>query len=204
MTHEQDEGSWSWCHACRGVLRGRCPCTMHQDNINTSNCPAHRGFGHIGGGCHCNVNAKPPTPEPQWIVNDLAELGVRVNGRFYFLYKGESLQYETGLHDDNSPTQWRPVGKREFGECCYPALERDQRFLAALDDIRDRMTTCTDLRGPFDPAAEALRFAYEKIRDGMRRKPGPYTAGDGWHPLSDLSPDAPAPLPTDFVGTPKP
>jgi hypothetical protein len=59
--------------------------------------------------------------EVQWIVNDNAELGVIVNGAAHFLYKGESLIYEEGTHDDGTPLLYRPVFKREFGECCCPA-----------------------------------------------------------------------------------
>lgn len=59
-------------------------------------------------------------PEPKWIVNDLGELGVQVDGRCFFLYKGESLEYESGLHDDDSPMLYRIVGKREFGETQFP------------------------------------------------------------------------------------
>ncbi len=58
--------------------------------------------------------------EPAWVVNDLGELGVFVNGGYFFLYKGESLEYETGLHDNGLPMYVRPVGKREFGETCRP------------------------------------------------------------------------------------
>lgn len=67
--------------------------------------------------------------EPEWIVNDLGELGVKVNGRFFFLYKGYSLEYgkETdqqkdgvALHDDDTPLLYRMVGKVEFGETCWP------------------------------------------------------------------------------------
>lgn len=57
---------------------------------------------------------------PEWIVNDLGELGVLVEGRAFFLYKGESLEY-CGKHDDGTPMLYRPVGKREFGEVCVPA-----------------------------------------------------------------------------------
>lgn len=57
--------------------------------------------------------------EPQWIVNDLGELGVRVGDRFFFLYKGENIEYE-GKHDDGSTMLYRPVGKREFGETALP------------------------------------------------------------------------------------
>lgn len=56
----------------------------------------------------------------QWIVNDSAELGVMLGGRCFFLYKGGSLEYSDGTHDDGSPMLIRPVGKREFGECCHP------------------------------------------------------------------------------------
>ena len=49
--------------------------------------------------------------EAEWIVNDLGELGVKIGDDFNFLYKGRS--YDGG-------TMWRPVYKREFGECCHP------------------------------------------------------------------------------------
>jgi hypothetical protein len=66
------------------------------------------------------ISSRAPYQEPIWIVNDNAELGVKVGGRFFFLYKGQSLEYEDGLHDDGEPMLWRPVGKREFGETCRP------------------------------------------------------------------------------------
>ena len=47
----------------------------------------------------------------KWIVNDLAELGVLINGECFFMYKGQS--YQGGKY-------YREVGKREFGECCHP------------------------------------------------------------------------------------
>lgn len=55
---------------------------------------------------------------PEWIVNNLGELGVKIGTRFFFLYKGESLEYESG-GDPGGPYAWRPVGKREFGETCH-------------------------------------------------------------------------------------
>ena len=57
----------------------------------------------------------------RWVVNDNAELGVKIGDQFFWLYKGESLVYEDATHDDGKPMMWRPVGKREFGECCHPA-----------------------------------------------------------------------------------
>lgn len=68
-------------------------------------------------------------PEPRWIVNDLGELGVEVGGRFFFLYKGDNIEYGTyqsesrggiALHDDGTPRRYRIVGKREFGETQWP------------------------------------------------------------------------------------
>jgi hypothetical protein len=58
--------------------------------------------------------------EPEWVVNDLGELGVKVGGRFFFCYKGYSLEYKEGTHDDGTPMLWRLVGKREFGETVWP------------------------------------------------------------------------------------
>lgn len=47
----------------------------------------------------------------EWVVNDHAELGVKIGEQFFFLYKGES--YRGG-------NKYRLVFKREFGECCHP------------------------------------------------------------------------------------
>lgn len=57
----------------------------------------------------------------QWIVNDIAELGVMIHGQAFFLYKGHSLVYEDATHDETGePMRYRPVFKREFGECAHP------------------------------------------------------------------------------------
>lgn len=72
----------------------------------------------------------------EWVVNDLAELGVKIGDQFFFLYKGRSLVYEPGetAHEDvdpdvgyfvGDPMRWRHVGKREFGECCHPVNYKD-------------------------------------------------------------------------------
>lgn len=55
-----------------------------------------------------------------WVVNDMGELGVKVFGRCFFLYKGHSLEYTDGTHDDGAPILYREVGKREFGETVWP------------------------------------------------------------------------------------
>jgi len=59
-------------------------------------------------------------PEPVWIVNDLGELGVKVGERFFFLYKGDNIEYEDVKHGDGTQMRYRIVGKREFGEVCWP------------------------------------------------------------------------------------
>lgn len=66
----------------------------------------------------------------KWVVNDYGELGVCVQGQYFFLYKGESMEYgkysDTSLDgiathdDDNTPIMVREVAKREFGEVCWP------------------------------------------------------------------------------------
>lgn len=66
--------------------------------------------------------------EPLWIVNDIGELGVKIGNKFYFLYKGNNLEYESGLHEDGTPMMYRPVGKREFGEVCHPIAWYEQTW----------------------------------------------------------------------------
>lgn len=62
----------------------------------------------------------------KWVVNDMAELGVKINGKCYFLYKGDSIVYEDGKHEDGTDILHRLVGKREFGECCHPLNYRGE------------------------------------------------------------------------------
>lgn len=54
-----------------------------------------------------------------------------VNGRYFFLYKGDNIEYGSSpdsqrdgvaLHDDGTPMMVRMVGKREFGETCHPII----------------------------------------------------------------------------------
>jgi hypothetical protein len=68
----------------------------------------------------CKQTTDLTADDVQWVTNDNAELGVKIGDRLFFLYKGDSLEYPTGLHDDGTPMRWRPVYKREFGECCHP------------------------------------------------------------------------------------
>lgn len=62
----------------------------------------------------------------QWVVNDLAELGVKIGDQFFWFYKGRSLQYNVG--ENPSGFKWRPVGKREFGETCLPVHLQGIKF----------------------------------------------------------------------------
>ena len=90
--------------------------------------------------------------EVQWIVNDIAELGVMIRGQAFFLYKGDSLVYEDPTHeDDGRPMMFRPVFKREFGECCHPINYSDPRRVGkvSLDDSDDWK--------PLPPAIDAAR-----------------------------------------------
>lgn len=136
-----------------------------------SECGAKTRVGYIIGGetvPRCNlhkpqaVSLKPrgpgehpfgPEQQPadfgpddvEWIVNDLGELGVRVFGRCFFLYKGYSLEYvedsgKPSMHDDGTPYLHRIVGKREFGETQLPmqwiqAGRREDRYTQELQFI---------------------------------------------------------------------
>lgn len=61
----------------------------------------------------------------EWVTNDLSELGVKIGDQFFFLYKGHSLVYE--CLNSAAPMRWRPVAKREFGECCHPVIPVDPK-----------------------------------------------------------------------------
>jgi Mor family transcriptional regulator len=68
----------------------------------------------------------PEDVTPEWVVNSLGELGVRIQGRHFFLYKGDSLEYKDGnsqghvVRDNGDLIKVRLVGKTEFGETCWP------------------------------------------------------------------------------------
>lgn len=74
--------------------------------------------------------------EVEWVVNDNAELGVKIGNQFFWLYKGYSLVYDDAKHDDGSQMFWRPVFKREFGECAHPINYKDPTMIGtvSLDD----------------------------------------------------------------------
>lgn len=58
---------------------------------------------------------------------------MRVGGRCFFLYKGGSISYG---YDDDNRMYWRPVGRREFGECVYPInrINPQMHGTVSLDD----------------------------------------------------------------------
>ena len=57
----------------------------------------------------------------------MGELGVKVNGRFFFLYKGRSIEYDANdMEEGEEPIKYRPVLNREFGESCIP-----EKYVAA-------------------------------------------------------------------------
>ncbi len=96
-------------------------------------------------------SAPPGTPADQWrplhanqvewVVNDIAELGVKIGNQFFFCYKGRSLVYDSPFHEDDplpagTSMRWRHVFKREFGECVHPINRDDPRMIGtvSLDD----------------------------------------------------------------------
>ena len=72
----------------------------------------------------------------EWVVNSIAELGVKIGDQFFFLYKGESLVYRKDCDADEGTLLWRHVGKREFGECCHPINDVDPTRYGTVD-VRD-------------------------------------------------------------------
>lgn len=110
-----------------------------------------------------NAQAALSDGDVQWIVNDNAELGVKIGDQFFFLYKGHSLVYKSGQHDDGSPLMWRPVGKREFGECCHPVNYNDltKWGTVSLDDGNKWLEVLAASQQPAAaPSAPALTVWY--------------------------------------------
>lgn len=118
----------------------------------------------------------------EWVVNDLAELGVKIGNGFFFLYKGESLVYgsdsEPATHEAGDDEvgysagdrmKWRPVKKREFGECCHPINHADYSEIGkvSLDDSEDwQDLPCLAQPDP-DRLLALTAAAYEAAADGL-------------------------------------
>lgn len=69
----------------------------------------------------------------EWVVNNLAELGVKIGNQFFFLYKGMSLVYRETIQCDNEKAMtYRIVGKREFGECCHPVNYENPNLIGCV------------------------------------------------------------------------
>lgn len=89
----------------------------------------------------------------EWVVNDIAELGVKIGDQFFWLYKGRSLVYNNPVHQDGDragqPMMWRPVFKREFGECAHPINYADPTRIGtvSLDDSDEWMPMPPDAVG---------------------------------------------------------
>lgn len=79
---------------------------------------------------------KLSTKQVEWVVNDNAELGVKIGNQFFWLYKGRSISYADAQHDEGGSMFWRPVGKREFGECAHP-INRDNPALWGTVSLAD-------------------------------------------------------------------
>lgn len=79
----------------------------------------------------------------KWVVNDFGELGVQINGQFFFCYKGESLVYDPPFRDDGRCICVRRIGKREFGETVHPVRYYDDGW-----NTRDRYTEPVTVPNP--------------------------------------------------------
>jgi hypothetical protein len=100
-----------------------------------------------------------------WIVNDNGELGVRVGDTFAFLYKGRSLEYDADTRDDGTRMRWRPVYKREFGECQHPVgfPPNGSAFRYASGDPGDWLDLPLKVRMEPAPAPELPAVAAQPV-----------------------------------------
>ena len=64
--YKRDEGDWSWCGECHLVIDGRCQCFLHQDGVDSSQCPAHKRQGMAYGRCKCTVGWWEGLPRNEW------------------------------------------------------------------------------------------------------------------------------------------
>ena len=111
------------------------PCQVHLDSLERAEAALRAEVSRLATGRQTPLAQE----DVEWVVNDIAELGVRIGQQFFWLYKGDSLVYgkqpdeqAQGVvlnHDTDPPKviHWRPVFKREFGECCHPVNYADLR-----------------------------------------------------------------------------
>lgn len=115
----------------------------------------------------------------EWIVNDLAELGVKIGDQCFFLYKGRSIQYD-GLHDDGTPMLYRLVDKREFGEVCIPVV-----FYPRYDD-RGHLVPGSSRSDRYKlPATkgDGADFAFRRTDGGIEEIAQPVSEKFAWRAL---------------------
>jgi hypothetical protein len=95
-------------------------CMFHLENaVDLSRCLAF-----LLEGCNPIKERKFSPEEVKWVVNDSAELGIRIGNQCFFFHRGSSIEYG-GKHDNGDPRRYRPVGTSEFGEVIGPKLEED-------------------------------------------------------------------------------
>lgn len=136
----------------------------------------------------------------EWVVNDIAELGVKIGNQFFWLYKGHSLVYgkrEDGkkdgvcLHDNGAPMHWRHVFKCEFGECAHPINHADYSKIGTVSlsdspDWKQLPAPTTHDISPSKPLAEGWAIAGP---DGkiILHTAGKPTEDSAWSWLKDIS-----------------
>ena len=107
----------------------------------------------------------------RWVVNDVGELGVKINGKSFFFYKGQSISYDDNpRHRDGTSILVREVGEREFGETIFP---RSWQMLGPLPDRYNLNITHTPgplvgpdawlVEGPLPKSAVKPRHRWEPI-----------------------------------------
>jgi hypothetical protein len=123
------------------------------------------------------------TDDVEWVVNSIAELGVKIGNQFFFCYKGSSLVYEEGDHDEEEcggPLMWRPVFKREFGECIHPINHADYSKIGKVspDDSDEWKLLPLPIAPPTDhPDQTAIRNAKEAVIAAARVSRGQLPPG---------------------------